>query len=61
MIGSPVATATLAPFHDIFLRTDVDYMSEHLLGIEYSVIKRLIYPFPPYKSFIINKKMAPRV
>jgi len=56
MIGSPAATATFTPFHNILLRTDVDYMSEHLLGVEYSVIKGLIYPSPPYKSFIINKK-----
>jgi RNA-directed DNA polymerase len=62
MLVIPATAVTVASFHNIFIRTDVDYMSKHLLGVEYSVIKRLIYPSPSYKSFIINKKNgSPRV
>lgn len=62
MTGTSDDSKTKAEFHDIMVRIDVEYMSEHLLGTDYSEVKRLIYPTPPYKTFIINKKNgSPRV
>lgn len=42
--------------NDILLRHDVDHMSNKVLGVPYSTLKALIYPSPPYKSFIITKR-----
>lgn len=51
-----------AKFHDLFIRTDVKYMSRHLLDVPYSELQKLIYPHPPYKTFTIKKRNGtPRV
>lgn len=48
--------------HEALIRTDVEYMSTHLLGKPYSEVQSIIYPNPPYKSFFITKRNgAPRL
>lgn len=50
------------PSHDVRIRTNVEYMSIHLLGKPYSDVEKIIYPTPPYKSFLITKRSgAPRL
>ena len=43
-------------FHKLFICSDVDYMSRQLLGLPYVELKTLLYPHPPYKSFVIQKR-----
>lgn len=38
------------------MHADVDYMSRNVFGVPYSVVKALIYPVPPYKTYIIAKR-----
>lgn len=53
---------TLDALNAVLMRTDVNWMSENLLGLPYSQLKALIYPRPPYKNFIIKKRDgSPRV
>lgn len=56
MTITPSSSITIAGFHELMMRADVEYMSEHLLGAKYSEIQKLIYPSPKYKSFLINKR-----
>lgn len=49
-------------FHDALIRTHVEYMSQNLLGMPYDEVQKIIYPHPPYKTFVINKRSgAPRI
>lgn len=46
----------------LLVRIDVKSMSFHVLGIPYDGLKGLIYPFPPYKQFVVTKRDgSPRV
>ena len=50
------------PSHAVRIRTDVEYMSAHLLGKPYGDVQKIIYPTPPYKVFLISKRSgAPRL
>ncbi|MDQ0038939.1 hypothetical protein J2W30_006727 [Variovorax boronicumulans] len=42
-------------FHELMLRADVPYFSQHIFGIEYWRIEGLLYPTPRYTSFVIAK------
>lgn len=52
----PISSITDAEVHDLMMRVDVEYMSQHLLGSKYSDIQKIIYPSPRYKSFLISKR-----
>lgn len=43
-------------FHELLLRTDVDYFSQHVLSTKYATLKGLIYPEPHYRTFILSKR-----
>ncbi|MCD6704918.1 MAG: trypsin-like peptidase domain-containing protein [Thiobacillus sp.] len=49
-------TLSTISLNDILLRHDVHHMSSKILGVPYSTLKALIYPLPPYKSFVITKR-----
>lgn len=46
----------LVNLHKPNICSDVDYMSRNLLGLPYVELKTLLYPHPPYKSFVIQKR-----
>jgi S1-C subfamily serine protease len=49
-------------FHEILIRCDVDYMSQHIFSMPYADLAKLIYPSPRYKAFVISKRDGtPRV
>lgn len=53
---------TLADLHETLIRHNVDFMSGEVFGMPYSALKQVIYPTPPYRSFIITKRNgSPRV
>jgi hypothetical protein len=59
---SPPIWPSPAQLHDLLIRTHVEYMSRKLLGMPYSDVQKIIYPHPPYKAFVINKRSgAPRI
>lgn len=61
-MSTPGTFSFATTLSELFIRTDVDYMSRHLLGVPYSELQVLIYPRPPYKSFTITKRNgAPRL
>jgi len=62
MTDAPEDLDEKAALHDLLLRVDVPFMSQHLLKVDYSDVKKLIYPAPPYRTFLIDKKNgSPRV
>ena len=43
-------------------RTSVSWFSDSVLGTPYSQLKKVVYPKPHYKSFVIKKRNGdPRV
>jgi RNA-directed DNA polymerase len=57
----PIHTTTLS-FHEVFLRTNVDYFAQQVFGIPYTTVKALLYPQPRYRAFVITKRNgSPRV
>ena len=43
-------------------RTSVSWFSNNVLGMQYSQLKKVVYPKPQYKTFIIKKRNGnPRV
>lgn len=57
---APVSPAS--DFHDLILRADVSCFSQEVLGIGYGALRRILYPHPPYRAFVIQKKNgSPRI
>lgn len=57
-----ISSVSLSIFHDALIRANVEYMSRHLFGMPYSDVQKIIYPTPPYKVFLIQKRNGtPRV
>lgn len=58
-------TQSTAPLNDLehaIVRIDVKWMSSKVLGVSYDEVKKLIYPNPPYKHFVIKKRDgSPRI
>lgn len=53
---------TLDGLYEALIRHDVEVMSNHIFGMPYSSLRKLIYPLPRYNTFIITKRDgSPRV
>jgi len=56
------ATTLFAALDETLRRTDVKCFSQYVLGTPFMQLKKMVYPKPPYKSFIIKKRNGdPRV
>lgn len=55
-------TTPFDAFDEALKRTDVKWFSEHVLEMPFQQLKNIVYPKPPYKSFVIKKRNGdPRV
>ncbi|MEO8407800.1 MAG: reverse transcriptase family protein, partial [Oxalobacteraceae bacterium] len=58
-------TASLFPAFpslESLIRSNVHYMSRHVLGMSYEAVQKIIYPKPRYKTFLIAKRNgSPRI
>lgn len=45
-----------AELHELLLRASVDYFCQHVFGVKYSALKGILYPTPPYRTFLLAKR-----
>jgi RNA-directed DNA polymerase len=45
-----------AELHDLLLRASVDYFCRNVFGEQYSALKGILYPAPPYRTFLLAKR-----
>lgn len=51
-----MATLSTNPVASVLYRIDLETMSRELFGIPYDVLKRIVYPHPRYRTFLISKR-----
>lgn len=57
-----VAISSATALNETILRNSATWFSSHALGIPYSQLRKMVYPTPPYKHFVLTKRDgSPRV